>query len=150
MLQNVITNADAEGFDFVISCNEVYRTAGDGLWSNVKKDVRVFEMGIHISTDKNEYDFFSDSDFYIAHDTANWDISVDGLIYTDSAFIANVRDKVRDVLEQMGVSYKKANELVADIDYSEQGMQDDGRVSCDAYMLADYLRKQYAKQVVTA
>jgi hypothetical protein len=29
---------------------------------------------------------------------------------------------------------------VNDITYSEQGMQDDERVSCDAYSFADYLR----------
>ena len=104
---------------------------------------------MHVGARKNDYDDY-DSDFYVLHSTTDWDVRKDGLIYTDSAFIANVRDKVRDVLEQMGVSYKTANALVADIDYSEQGMQDDGRVSCDAYMLADYLRNVYTKQLVTA
>lgn len=149
MLQNVITNATADEFDFCIKCNEVYCTDGSGLWSKARNAVRVTEMGMHVSAHNDNYDFY-DSDFYVTYDTATWDIRKDGLIYTDGAFIANVRDKVRDVLEQMGVSYKKANELVADITYSEQGMQDDGRVSCDAYMLADYLRTLYSKQLVTA
>jgi hypothetical protein len=31
-------------------------------------------------------------------------------------------------------------DAVNDITYSEQGMQDDERVSCDAYAFADYVR----------
>lgn len=150
MLQNAFTNGTAEGADFAISCNEVYRTSGDGLWSNVAKDVRVTGMGMYISTEKNNYNFFSDSDFYVTYDESTWNINADGLIYTDTAFIANVRDKVRDVLAQLGCDDDVANALVASITYSEQGMQDDGRVSCDAYALADYLRTLYTKQLVTA
>jgi hypothetical protein len=54
---------------------------------------------------------------------------------------------MRDTLLKMGVDDDVANTLVADITYSEQGMQDYGRVSFDAYALADFLRnfyKQYA------
>ena len=149
MQQNVFKNTTADGFDFTVRCNETYTTDGSGLWSNKVKDVRVVEMGMHVAARENDYDDY-DSDFYVLYNTADWDVRKDGLIYTDSAFIANVRDKVRDVLEQLGVSYNVANELVGDINYSEQGMQDDGRVSCDAYALADYLRTLYSKQLVTA
>lgn len=134
-MQNVFDTVQ-DGFEFNFTCNEVYTTCGDGYWSNVVKDVTVTGMGMFVALDEDS----GDGDFYIAYDEATWDNNVDGLIYTDSAFLANVQDKVRDVLLQMGVDDDTANSLVADITYSEQGMQDDGRVSCDAYALADFLR----------
>ena len=149
MLQQVFVDASADGVMFNIETDEVYTTAGDGYWSDVSKDVRVVAMGMFIST-VNEGDadeaMYCDGDFYVCYDTATWDNSVDGLIYTDSAFLANVQDKMRDVLLQLNVDDDTANALVADITYSEQGMQDDGRVSCDAYALADYLRNLYLTQ----
>lgn len=145
-----VAHSDDEGFEFAFDTDEVYTTAGDGYWSDVVKNVRVQAMGIYVGTvnDGDEDDaYYSDGDFYVAYDEATWDMDKDGLIYTDSAFLANVQDKVRDVLLQMGVDDDKANALAASVQYSEQGMQDYGRVSCDAYALADFLRsfyKQYA------
>ena len=141
-MQNVFNNADAEGVEFNFACDEVYTTCGDGYWSGEIKDVRVTEMGMYVGL-VDDGGFYGDGDFYVCYDEATWDNSVDGLIYTDSAFLENVRDKVRDVLLQMGVDDSVANELASDITYSEQGMQDDGRVSCDAYALADFLRTVY-------
>lgn len=135
-------NENAEGFNFVVDTDEVYNTAGDGYWSDVEKDVRVTQLGIYISFE-GDGEYYNDGDFYVNYDEATWDNSEDGLIYTDSAFLSNVQDKMRDVLLQMGVDDVNANELSADISYSEQGMQDDGRVSFDAYALADFLRKFY-------
>lgn len=150
MLQNAFTNGTAEGADFAITCNEVYCTSGDGLWSDVAKDVRVTGMGMYISTEKNNYNFFSDSDFYVTYDESTWDNMRDGLIYTDSTFLAHVHEKMYDVLLQLGCDEELAHTLVADITYSEQGMQDNGRVSCDAYKLADYLRTLYVGSLITA
>lgn len=141
--QDCIMRNDAEGFNFDVNVNEVYTTAGDGLWSNVKKDVTVISMGMYVANDED----MGDGDFYVMYDEATWDNSVDGLIYTDSAFIANVQDFMRDVLLRMDVDDDVANGLVSDINYSEQGMQDDGRVSCDAYALGDFLRNYYAKEL---
>jgi hypothetical protein len=150
MLQNVFSDADAEGFTFNISTDEVYTTAGDGYWSDVVKNVRVTDIGMYIST-KNEADegdeaCYYDGDMYVCYDEATWDNSVDGLIYTDSAFLANVQDKVRDVLVQLNIDEASINEAVGDINYSEQGMQDDGRVSLDAFVLAEVLRNFYKQQ----
>ena len=145
-----VEHTSDEGFNFAVELDEVYTTAGDGYWSDVVKNVRVTGMGIFVST-VNEGDaeeaMYCDGDFYIVYDESTWDMDTDGLIYTDSAFIANVRDFMRDTLLKMGVDDDVANTLVADITYSEQGMQDYGRVSCDAYALAEFLRsfyKQYA------
>ena len=142
-MQKYFTNADAEGFNFAVTLAEVYTTAGDGYWSDVSKAVEVTELGMYVATDADA----GDGDFYVLYNTATWDDAVDGLIYTDSAFLANVQDKVRDVLAELGVDYTTANALVADIEYSEQGMQDVGRVSFDAYALADFLRNYYAVEV---
>ena len=141
--QTLKQNANNEGFNFVVSTNEVYETAGDGYWSDAIKKVRVTEMGIYIANDEE----YGDGDFYVLYDEATWNNDEDGLIYTDSAFIANVQDKMRDELLKMGVDDDTANELAGDISYSEQGMQDDGRVSCDAYALANFLRSYYAKEL---
>jgi hypothetical protein len=146
-------DAHDDGVEFSVDCDEVYTTAGDGYWSNAVKDVRVTAMGMFIglvdewADDEDETEeCYSDSDFAVHYDTATWNDDVDGLIYTDSAFLANVQDKMRDVLLQMGVDDATANELAGDISYSEQGMQDEGRVSCDAYALADFLRKFYKER----
>lgn len=134
-MQNLFS-ASEDGFNFAFNCNEVYTTAGDGYWSDVSKAVTVTGMGMFVASDED----YGDGDFYATYDEATWDNATDGLIYTDSAFLANVQDKVRDVLLQMGVDDTTANTLVGDITYSEQGMQDEGRVSFDAYALADFLR----------
>lgn len=144
--QQLQQDVNDEGFMFNVETDEVYTTAGDGYWSDAVKDVRVVAMGMFVSTAADE-DERCDGDFYVCYDEATWNIDKDGLIYTDSAFIANVQDKMRDVLIGMGVDDELANTLVADITYSEQGMQDDGRVSCDAYELADFLRSYYVKEL---
>lgn len=143
--QQLQNDVDAEGFCFNVSTDEVYKTDGNGYWSNVAKNVRVTDMGIYVSTQADE-DERCDGDFYVLYDEATWNNSKDGLIYSDKTFIAYVREKMYDVLYAMGCDEDFAHELVADISYSEQGMQDDGRVSCDAYKLADYLRNYYAKE----
>jgi hypothetical protein len=150
-MQNFFS-AEDEGFTFNISTDEVYTTAGDGLWSNVVKDVLVTDIGMYISTtneaDEGDEACYYDGDMYVCYDEATWDNSVDGLIYTDSAFLANVQDKLRDVFLQMGISDADANMLAGSVSYSEQGMQDDGRVSLDAFEVADYLRNFYANTVL--
>lgn len=144
--QQLQQDVSDEGFLFNVDTDEVYTTTGNGYWSEAVKDVRVVAMGMYVSTAADE-DERCDGDFYVCYDEATWSNNKDGLIYTDTAFIANVRDKMRDVLLQMGVDDDTANELVGDMGYSEQGMQDDGRVSCDAYELADFLRSYYVKEL---
>lgn len=54
-------------------------------------------------------------------DTKSWDISNDGLIYTDQQFL----QELRWLLDWLGFSRTK------DVNYSEQGMQGDDYVSLD-------------------
>ena len=122
---------DAEGITFNIDVNKTFTTCGDGYWSNVVKDVFVTSISMYIGT-VNEDDYYSDGDLAVNYTEATWDNNVDGLIYTDSAFLA----QVKAFLINAGFDADAVN----NISYSEQGMQDDERVSCDAYAFADYVR----------
>ncbi len=131
-VKQFISNVDAEGFLFSIDVNTTFNTAGNGLWSDVSKDVFVTSISMYISTESDDGDFY-DGDLAVNYTEATWDNNVDGLIYTDKAFLADVRA----FLIAQGFDAEAVNA----ISYSEQGMQDDERVSCDAYEFADYLRK---------
>ena len=92
----------------------VFSTAGDGLWSNVSKDVEVINMQLGYVSDEGDF-----GELCVFFDTATWDVDVDGLIYTDSGFYADLQQ------------YIKQQGLVVDLCYSEQGMQGDNYVSLD-------------------
>ena len=130
-VQQFITDTTAEGFLFSIDVNKTFTTAGDGYWSNVVKNVIVTSISMYISTEQDDNSFY-DGDLAVCYTEATWDNAVDGLIYTDSAFKA----QVKEFLIAQGFNAEAVN----DISYSEQGMQDDERVSCDAYAFADYMR----------
>jgi hypothetical protein len=121
-----------EGISFNIAVNKTFTTCGDGYWSNVVKDVYVESISMFISTEAEDGDY-CDGDLAVNYTEATWDNNVDGLIYTDSAFLA----QVQEFLINAGFDADAVNAIT----YSEQGMQDDGRVSCDAYDFADYVRK---------
>ncbi len=92
----------------------VFNTAGDGYWSDVAKPVLITDMQLgYVSEDK---DF---GELRVYFDTKFWDVNVDGLIYTDSQFYADLQQLI------------KAQGLVVDLCYSEQGMQGDNYVSLD-------------------
>ena len=133
-MQNVTRLGD-EGFELNITVDKEFTVCGDGLWSNTAKKVLVTGICMFINTDKDE----GDGDLAIIYDEATWNNDTLGLIYTDSEFLECVRTE----LIKAGISIEAAE----DVEYSEQGMQDDGRVSCDAYALADYIR---ARMQVTA
>jgi len=131
-VQQFISNVDAEGFLFSIDVNKTFTTCGDGYWSEVSKEVFVTSISMYIGTE-GDGEYFGDGDLAVNYTEATWDNSVDGLIYTDSEFL----HCVREFLINAGFDVI----AVEDISYSEQGMQDDERVSCDAYAFADYMRK---------
>lgn len=95
--------------------NTILHTAGDGLWSNVSKAVRI--TGIELGYVNADADF---GELRVYFDTETWDIDEDGLIYTDNRFLT----ELRSFLEAQGFNPE-------DVDYSEQGMQSDEYVSLD-------------------
>lgn len=126
------------GYTLNIAVNKLFTVAGDGLWSNTAKQVFVTHITMHIGGEEED-GYYGDGDLAV-HTTADtWKESELGLIYTDSAFIADVQTE----LVAAGID----EAVAADVSYSEQGMQDAGRVSCDAYALADYVRAEMQKQV---
>jgi hypothetical protein len=109
------------------------KTDGKGLWGNAKKNVKIFDMAV-----ENVNGDFGELRVYF--DTKTWDVSQDGLIYTDKTWLKGFREK----LEENGFSKKAAS----DVDYSEQGMQGDDYVSldCGVNFLADYYKARAEKK----
>lgn len=98
----------------------IFSTAGNGYWSDVEKDVRIVDIVLERGTQwKGERKIFGELRVYF--DTKTWDIDKDGLIYTDRKF----ERELRQFLNAHGLPGK-------DVSYSEQGMQGDNYVSCDA------------------
>ena len=135
-MQNVTRTED--GYMLDITVNKMFTTCGDGYWSETAKEVFVESIQMFIGAEQEVYsdgtvsDYYGDGDLAVLYDTATWDDNELGLIYTDSAFLECLRTE----LIKAGISIEAAEA----VEYSEQGMQDEGRVSCDAYELAHYVR----------
>lgn len=95
----------------------VLHTAGDGYWSDVAKAVRITEVKL-FATKYNDGDMFGE--LCVHFNTNDWRVDKDGLIYTDSTFM----EELRVFLYTLGYEG-------SDVSYSEQGMQGDNYVSCD-------------------
>ena len=92
-----------------------------GLWSNVAKAIRITDMKIGYIDDEfapGKHPTFGELRVYF--DTDTWDVSEDGLIYTDRLFLK----ELQEFLDAHGLQG-------GDVSYSEQGMQGDDYVSCD-------------------
>ena len=90
-------------------------TAGDGYWSNTAKAVEVVDMRVPYINDEKDF-----GELRVYFNTKTWDVNEEGLIYTDSLFLSQLR-------EFCSVQGLDGN----DIEYSEQGMQGDDFVSLD-------------------
>ena len=95
--------------------NATLNTNGNGYWSNTKAAVEI--TGLQLSYTNDELDF---GDLQVYFNTATWDTSKLGLIYTDKLFMT----ELKELLTSMGFD-------ASDVSYSEQGMQGDTYVSCD-------------------
>jgi hypothetical protein len=98
-----------------ISVNKNILTAGDGYWSIESRNVQINGLCLsYVCKEKN----FGELRVYFNTDT--WNTMKHGLIYTDEAFLKELRAYL-DSLSLVG----------ADVYYSEQGMQGDNFVSFD-------------------
>jgi hypothetical protein len=93
----------------------IFSTNGKGYWSNAVKPVLITDMKLGYINDEEDF-----GELRVYFDTKYWNVNEDGLIYTDSQFIADLRK----FLNEQGLVGK-------DVDYSEQGMQGDNYVSLD-------------------
>lgn len=92
------------------------KTDGSGLWST--RATTVDTISLEVSVTRYEGETWGELRVYF--NTDSWDVSEDGLIYTDDGFIEQLRDKLR----MIGLPGEDAG-------YSEQGMQGDNYVSLD-------------------
>lgn len=108
MFSNNVTNA--------VSINTT--TDGCGLWSNKVADVAVNKLELGYCNEEKDF-----GELRACFDPTQWNINVDGLIYTDEAWISAFKAG----LVVNGFSPEAAD----DVGYSEQGMQGDSYVSLD-------------------
>ena len=100
----------------------IFNTSGNGLWSSDKKAVAITDITLGTGTVwEGESDDKAFGELRVYFDTDTWDVSEDGLIYTDRKFLK----ELQEFLNQHGLPGK-------DVSYSEQGMQGDDYVSLDA------------------
>jgi hypothetical protein len=92
----------------------IFSTAGDGYWSNVSKSVEITDMQLGYVSDEGDF-----GELCVYFNTDTWDVTKDGLIYTDKLFEAELN------------AFLALHGLPA-VSYSEQGMQGDNYVSLDA------------------
>lgn len=98
----------------------ILNTAGNGLWSDQKRAVRIVDINLDNCFQFNDETTIS-GDLRIYFDPMTWDIEEHGLIYTDGLFLR----ELRSFLDSHGLPGNN-------VDYSEQGMQGDDFVSLDA------------------
>ena len=106
--------------------NTTLRTSGDGYWSDVAKAVPVTQLILRHDSDADY------GELQVFFDTKSWDIDRDGLIYTDTLFLHELK---HFLVGKLGLS--------SDVHYSEQGMQGEDYVSLDAG--ADFIAKWLAR-----
>jgi hypothetical protein len=108
-------------------------TDGSGLWSNKEQRVRLCRLEVPYIDEDEDF-----GELRVYFDTNTWDVSEDGLIYTDEFFMKGLRNRL---VMELGFSRGAAD----DVDYSEQGMQGAAYVSCDVdgRFLYEWLEKEH-------
>jgi hypothetical protein len=91
------------------------QTAGDGYWSDSVQSVKVTAIDVPYIDEEGAF-----GELRVYFDVTTWDVNEHGLIYTDSLFLA----QLKEVLTAQGFD-------ASGISYSEQGMQGDDYVSLD-------------------
>ena len=96
----------------------VFHTAGNGLWTDLERAVRITDMKLGTGCEDGNKIW---GELRVYFDRRTWDTLKHGLIYTDRLFMR----ELQAFLDLHGLPGK-------DVYYSEQGMQGDDYVSCDA------------------
>ena len=99
--------------------NFVTCTDGQGYWSTVaRKSVRINRVVVDSVSEEGEY-----GELRAYFDESEWNVESDGLIYSDQTWIKSFRS----CMASLGFSVQ----ALADIGYTEQGMQGENYVSLD-------------------
>lgn len=99
----------------MLKVDAVLNTCGDGYWSSKRAAVKLNKLALGYVNDEEDF-----GELRVYFNVNTWRVNRDGLIYTDSQFLK----ELRKLLNSLGY---KGN----DVDYSEQGMQGDNYVSLD-------------------
>jgi hypothetical protein len=91
-----------------------FNTSGTGYWSNTAKQVRIVDIRVNYVSEDRDF-----GELCVYFNTQDWDCNTLGLIYTDKQFVADLR------------TFLAQHNIVADVSYSEQGMQGSDYVSFD-------------------
>ena len=102
----VDTVVDEEQTTYSFTCNETVTLAGDSLWGYTQAEEQVTIVGINVH--EEQYD---DEVYYMVYAQ----LAEERIVYTDAA----LADAVSTLLNMQ-------------VDYTEQGMQDEGLVSLEA------------------
>jgi hypothetical protein len=102
----VETIADEEQTTYCFACNETVALAGESLWGYTQAGEQVTIVGINVH--EEQYD----GEVYYS---VNAQLAEERIVYTDDSFA----DAVSNLLNMQ-------------VDYTEQGMQDEGLVSLEA------------------
>lgn len=98
--------------------NVELNTSGKGLWSKVSRPVTVTRLEVpYVAED------FSFGELRAYFDEGSWEVSRDGLIYTDPEFLKGLLKFLRFLFDPSLTE--------EDVNYSEQGMQGRDYVSLD-------------------
>jgi hypothetical protein len=108
----------------------IFNTDGSGYWSRTAKSVEIVDMRLGYVNDEQDF-----GELCVYFNTADWDVNVEGLIYTDKEFL----HELNAFLVEQGL---------CPVEYSEQGMQGDDYVSLD--VKDEFLALWFAKFEVVA
>lgn len=100
--------------------NFVTQTNGDNLWSSVKRTVAINRVVLAYEDDEGKF-----GELRAYFNPLEWDVSHDGLIYTDEAWIKSFKACMRT----LGFSDRALEAIY----YSEAGMQGETFVSLDVF-----------------
>lgn len=77
-----------------------FRTNGQGFWSNSIREVRITDMKLNSINNKVGF-------LRVFFDPKTWDVTRDGLIYTDQTFIRDLRRFLKKHKLEGSVLYKQ-------------------------------------------
>jgi len=98
-------------------------THGNGWWSREERKITHSKAVISYYGDDSDLSKIKYAELKVFFPKKDWDVEKHGLIYTDKAWLRELRAYLK------GVGF--SNKAVNDVDYSEQGMQGDNYVSLD-------------------
>jgi hypothetical protein len=93
-------------------------TNGRGLWSDIKKKIRIVRICTCYINDDEDF-----GELQAVFHLKDWDIKKYGLIYTDPLWLKEFKECL------ISIGFTKV--AARDVSYSEQGMQGDDYVSMD-------------------